>query len=130
MHRNGKGVRVTAGRKGARAPSWRSEGTEAGDDATGEVAEASDSASRARVPGGSAPTHKVPRVQSDSPSFWEWVALGVPEDVRLVAGCKRGKPTQTSHRTPARRPPGAARTSSTPHQESGAGFGLPGVDYK
>lgn len=63
MHRNEKGVRVTAGREGARAPGWRLEGTEAGDDATGEVAEASDSASRAPVPGGSAPTHKVPRAE-------------------------------------------------------------------
>lgn len=100
MHRNEKGVRVTAGREGARAPGWRLEGTEAGDDATGEVAEASDSASRAPVPGGSAPTHKVPRAERLSEL---WVALGFPEDVRLVASCKRGKPTQTSHQTPARR---------------------------
>lgn len=51
MHRNQKDVCVcvcvTARRERARAPGWRSEGTEAGDKATGEVAAASDSASRA-----------------------------------------------------------------------------------
>lgn len=91
-HRNEKGVCVTARKEQVRAPGWRSEGTKAGDNATGEVAAASDSASRAYPEAGRQLTRSL--VQSRSPSSREWVALGVPEDVRLVAGCKRGKPTQ------------------------------------
>lgn len=66
MHRNEKAVRVTAGRERARAPGWRSEGTEAGDNAAGEVAAASDSASRAYPEARRQLTRS--RVQSRSPS--------------------------------------------------------------
>lgn len=57
--------------------------------------------------------------------------FGGPRGCPLGRRLQEGK-TNTKQVTGGQRdcPPGAAGTSRTPHQESGTGFGLPGVDYK
>lgn len=117
---------MTAGRARAGEPGGRPEGRRRG---PGEPRGLGGGRQRLpHLPGGSAPTHKVPRAEPlhELPGVG---GFGDPPGRPPDACCERGNRLKQTAARQRDRLPDAAGTSCTPHREPGAGYGLPGVDY-